>query len=83
MRLRRLTGRSPVPDWDSDPVAAVKADFPDSSDPLTLPLWDLAAYLAGAKRAEDIIPLSDEMRALTAAVEARRPPEVDVGEAAP
>jgi hypothetical protein len=59
------------PNWDSDLVRAVQRDYPDDSDPFVYLAWLAAAYLAGAKRAKDAVPLSKELRRSLAYLDAR------------
>jgi hypothetical protein len=67
-----------VPDWDSELVQAVKAEFHDDQDPLTLVSWKLAALVAGAHAAADLVPLSRELDRILALLHARkRPSEPD------
>jgi hypothetical protein len=63
-----------VPDWDSELVQAVKAEFGDDQDPLTLVSWKLAALLAGAQLAADLVPLSRELDRMLALLRTRRGP---------
>jgi hypothetical protein len=63
-----------VPDWDSELVGAVKAEFGDDHDPLVLVSWKLAALMAGAQAAADLVPLSRELDRLLALLRARNGP---------
>ena len=61
-----------MPDWDSELVQAVKTEFDDDHDPLVLVSWKLAALLAGAQAAADLVPLSRELDRMLALLRARR-----------
>jgi hypothetical protein len=60
-----------VPDWDSDLVRTVKAEFDDDHDPMVLVCWKVAALMAGAHAATDLVPLSRELDRILALLRAR------------
>jgi hypothetical protein len=73
-RCQHLRRPQIVPQWGSELVQAVRAEFDDDRDPLTLISWQLAALLAGAQSAADLVPLSRELDRILALLRARKRP---------
>jgi hypothetical protein len=73
-RCQHLRRPPIVPDWASELVRTVKAEFGDDQDPLVLVSWQLAALLAGATAAADLVPLSRELDRMLAVLHARKGP---------
>jgi hypothetical protein len=73
-RCQHLRRPPIVPDWDSELVQAVRAEFTDNRNPLVLVSWKLAALAAGAQAAADLVPLSRELDRMLALLQARKGP---------
>jgi hypothetical protein len=70
-RCQHLRRPPIVPDWDSELVRAVKAEITDDHDPLVLVCWKVAALMAGAQAATDLVPLSRELDRILGLLRAR------------